>query len=194
MCTGLPAVLCQLDCTDRVFGNENETEYTEATDTMVYLNLNDPAKCYGTLSSYQFCHYPMTTGTYNAFLAVFRRQGDTYVPLMESEASLQVTVAQAFNCSTSVPVGPGSVQIEPGDVVGVCLGPLQGSRKQLNLVGNNATGFSVSGVSMTGICNIKNIQMSATVTISELMNLTDSVLHLSAEFCELIVHIITRCS
>ena len=152
---------------------------------MVYLNLNDPAKCYGTLSSYKFCHYPMTTGiNYNAFLAVFRRQGDTYVPLMESEASLQVTVAQAFNCSTSVPWG--SVQIEPGDVVGVCLGPLQGSRKQLNLVGNDATGFSVSGVSTTGNCNFNNIQSSATVTISELMSLTDSVLHLSAEFCELL--------
>ncbi len=154
---------------------------------MVYLNLNDPAECYGTLSSYQFCHYPMTTGTdYNAFLAVFRRQGDTYVPVIESRASLQVTVAQAFNCSTSVPVGPGSVQIEPGDVVGVCSAQAQGQSKQLNLVGNNATGFSVSGVSMTGNCNFNNIQSSATVTISELMSLTDSVLHLSAEFCELL--------
>ncbi len=133
----------------------------------------------------------MTTGiNYNAFLAVFRIQGDTYVPLMESEASLQVTVAQAFNCSTSVPEGLGSVQIEPGDVVGVCLGPLQGQRKQLNLVGNNATGFSVSGVSVTGNCNINNIPG----TISELINLPDRILHLSAEFCELIVHIITRCS
>ena len=128
---------------------------------------------------------------YNAFLAVFRIQGDTYVPVIESRASLQVTVAQAFNCSISVPEGPGSVQIEPGDVVGVCLGPLLGPRKQLNLVGNDATGFSVSGVSMTGNCNINNIPL---VTISELINLSDRILHLSAEFCELIVHIITRCS
>ena len=138
----------------------------------------------------------MTTGVdYNAFLAVFRIQGDTYVPVIGSGAFLQVTVAQAFNCSTSVPEGPpGSVQIEPGDVVGVCLGPLQGPREQLNLVGNDATGFSVSGVSMTGICNINNIPGSAMVTISELINLPDRILHLSAEFCELIVHIITRCS
>ncbi|XP_064386577.1 ephrin receptor 1-like isoform X2 [Halichondria panicea] len=146
---------------------------------MVYLNLNDSAKCYGTLSSYKFCHYPMTTGTdYNAFLAVFRRQGDTYVPVMESGAFLQVTVAQAFNCSTSVPEGSGSVQIEPGDVIGVCLGPLQGQREQLNLVGNDATGFSVSGVSISGNCNLN----TATVTISELINLPDRILHLSAEF------------
>ena len=137
----------------------------------------------------------MTTGiNYNAFLAVFRRQGDTYVPVIGSGASLQVTVAQAFNCNTSVPVGPGSVQIEPGDVVGVCSAQVQGQRKQLNLVGNNATGFSVSGVSMTGNCNFNNIQNSAMVTISDLINLPDRILHLSAEFCELIVHIITRCS
>ncbi len=153
---------------------------------MVYLNLIDPANCSGTLSSYRYCHYPTTQGNpikYNAIVAVFRLQGNTYVPLMGSEAAIEVTTIESFSCSASMPVA--SVLIEPGDVVGACVGPRQGgNREQLNLAGNNAPGFSVSGVSV-GNCPSNDLS-SATVTINELVQFSDMILHLSVEISELL--------
>ncbi len=152
----------------------------------MYLNLIDPANCSGTLSSYRYCHYPTTLGNpikYNAIFAVFRMKGDTYVPLMGSEAAVEVTTIEPFSCSASMPVA--SVLIEPGDVVGVCVGPRQGAnREQLNLAGN-ATGFSVSGVSVNGNCPTNDLS-SVTVTISELVQFSGMILHLSAEISELL--------
>ena len=110
--------MCKLDCTDQVFGNENETEYTEATDTTVYLNLNDPANCSGTLSSYRYCHYPTMDAslTYNSILAVFRLLGSNYVAVGGSDVFITGMITEAFSCVT-LP-SAGTVQIEPGDVVG----------------------------------------------------------------------------
>ncbi len=185
-CAGLPAVLCQLDCTDQVFGNENETEYTEATDTTVYLNLNDPANCSGTLSSYRYCHYPTMDAslTYNSILAVFRLVGSNYVAVGGSDVLITGMITEAFSCVTLPFLG--TVQTEPGDIVGACVGPRQGgnNRRQLNLAGNDAIGFSVRGASRSG-CPTIDLN-SVTVMTSELMVFPDRILHLSAEFGELL--------
>ncbi len=74
----IPAVFCQLDCgISQAIG----TAYSVAMDSMVYLNLNNPAQCNGTISSYQYCYYPtiqLDDGNlrFNAILAMFRRDGN----------------------------------------------------------------------------------------------------------------------
>ncbi len=101
---------------------------------------------------------------------------------MGSEAAIEVTSIEPFSCSTDMLAA--SVQIEPGDVLGACVGQRRtgGNREQLNLVGTDATGFSVSGVSVSD-CPSAYIN---SVTVTELTNFSDRILHLSAEFGELL--------
>ncbi len=67
-----------------------------------------------------------------------------------------------------------------------CVGPRRGgnNRRQLNLAGNDAIGFSVCGASRSG-CPTNDLN-SVTVMTSELMVFPDRILHLSAEFGELL--------
>ncbi len=189
MLTGLPVVWCQSDCdTVQVIGNNNNTAYTEATDSMVYLNMNNPAQCNGTISSYQYCQYPTTvTGgvRYNAILAVFRMVDDIYQPVTGSDVVLEERNALPFTCSSS-PLNTGSVQIQPGDVLGACVARDNGggsNRRQLNLAGdNNTNGLSVSGASVT-LCDTTNIPGLAT-PVTSLVDIPGRILHLSAEFSE----------
>ena len=122
--------------------------------------------------------------TYNSILAVFRLVGsDYYVAVDGSDIVIEVTTTEAFGCVT-LPF-TATVQTEPGDVVGACVGPRQGgNRRQLNLAGNNAIGYSVRGASRSG-CPTNNLN-SVTVMNSELLIFPDRILHLSAEFSELL--------
>ena len=101
-----------------------------------------------------------------------------------SDIVIEVTTTEAFSCVTLPFLG--TVQTEPGDIVGACVGRRQGGnyRSQLNLAGNNAIGFSVRGASRSS-CPTNDLN-SVTVMTSELMVFPDRILHLSAEFGELL--------
>ena len=163
-----------------------ETEYTEATESMIYLNLNNPAQCFGTISSYQYCHYPITRSggvRFHAILAVFRMMGDSYQPVSGSNIVLEERDSLPFTCDTSTLTT--SVEIQPGDVLGACVGRESsgGNRRQLNLAGDNANGFSVSGVSVS-VCDPDNLQ-DLTALVPSLVDMPGRILHLTAEFSKL---------
>ncbi len=192
MFSGLPAVLCQTDCEDTVIGNNDENKYTEATVSMIYLNLNNPAQCNGTVSSYRYCHYGTSQSgnsvQFNAILAVFRKVDNTYRPVAGSDITLTMRNNNQFNCLSADL--EGLIQVQPDDVLGACVARGEGgnpsNRQQLNLAGNNMDeSVLLSGVAVTGVCDSTNVQGSATVAINELMNISGRVLHLSAEFGEL---------
>ncbi len=193
MFSGLPAVLCQTDCEDTVIGNNDDTEYNEAMDSMIYLNLNNPAQCNGTISSYRYCHYPTDVSgrsrprpQYNAILAVFRLMGNTYQPVARSTVSLTVRMTRQFTCC-NIEIRAGSVQLEPGDVLGACVGRRnkQNDRRRLNLAGNTSNkSVSISGVPVS-LCN--NQTSLIIFRTDNLTTFLGRILHLSAEFSELFI-------
>ncbi len=196
MLTGLPVVWCQSDCdTVQVIGNNDNTEYTEAIDSMVYLNLNNPAQCNGTISAYQYCHYPTTeTGggvRFNAILAVFRREGNFYQSVTGSDVVLEVVTTLGFTCSTVNVTPMNGIQIEPGDALGACVGRMQinnDSFQQLNLAGDSGINdFFASSVPVSECSSITD-----SVATDNLSQLSGRMLHLAAEFSELLVFIGSR--
>ncbi len=158
--------------------------------------MNNPAQCNGTISSYQYCQYPTNQTAnirFNAILAVFRKVGNTYQHVNGSDFVVEVGMTLPFICRNATP-SAGSVQIQPGDVLGACVSRRQGNinnRQQLNIAGNDASGFSVSGASIggDGLCNTNDLQDSLTVMVDNLTNIPERILHLSAEFSELFVSI-----
>ena len=151
---------------------------------MLYLNLDSPAECTGTVSSLKYCHYPVqTTDRHRTHVGIYRRMGTDYVPVPGSEVTLEVNEIQVgFSCNT-VSL-PGSIQVEPGDVVGACVAePQQGPNNLfLMIVGENATGLSVHGMTLSSPCNLNELQNP--VSMGSLMPVNSSILHLFAIISE----------
>ena len=185
---GTPASHGQLNCPNTLLGADisSGTSYTESSVGMVYLNLDSPAKCLGTVSSLRYCHYPTQADVlYRTRVGIYRLVGSNYEPVTGSDQLLTVdtTESMGFTCS-SVDL---TVQIEPGDVVGACVALIQqgGGQPFLRLVGENAADFNVSGtMSVLSGMNRCNLGMLPSVPMDSLMPFSSTILHLSATISE----------
>ena len=119
-------------------------------DRNFYLNTQDQATCDGTIDELQYCYYKtekhnaLAFGGFSFTAALYRemRQG-TYTAISDAYTngiSYSDHGLQSFRC-VSVSIPP--LQIQAGDVIGVCIynppkSGLLGFRAQLDVVGQNA--------------------------------------------------------
>ncbi len=106
---------------------------------------------------------------------------------------LNVNTTSPFNCST-VQL-PAVVQVQPGDILGACVGRRQGNdtiRQQLNLAGDNVNGFSVVSGASVQRCNLKNLRSLRNIAVTDLVEMPGRFLHVSAELSKYLYIIATQ--
>ena len=139
-------------------GTNNETAFPVVTMSGFYLNTAAPAPCRGTITSWRYCYYkpetPSNVNDTHRFVSRFA----VYRPAHSSNGSTSYTRIsnrsisllwkqipndnRAFICKTA-PVRGSNIDVEAGDVFGVCIyNPARIDRHQLDFIGQ-ANGYSL---------------------------------------------------
>ena len=176
-------------CTEQVpiIGTNSETAYTADRNTSFYLNTADPAPCNGTINKWRYCFYNpdnIANGrTYITTFAAYRATATGYqrvsnvnvVPWSGSDIN---ALSQNFNCFN---INISDFTIEAGDIVGGCVyDPASGggSTRQLDIVGQNAAGYSLMQMSDVSQCTQNSLPLS--ISSSQLFILNSRILHVYA--------------
>ena len=115
----------------RTIGSDNRIQYEAESQSLggrLYLNIDNPALCSGTITRWEYCFYPpIDNGTYHILFAIYR-QSDAFpnIPFYQSRSprlnltiSIDYKVDEGFLCSSIFPAEQISVQ--QGDIIGICL-------------------------------------------------------------------------
>ena len=115
----------------RTIGSDNRIQYEAESQSLggrLYLNIDNPALCSGTVTRWEYCFYPpIDNGTYHILFAIYR-QSDAFpnIPFYQSRSprlnltiSIDNKVDEGFLCNSFFPAEQISVQ--QGDIIGICL-------------------------------------------------------------------------
>lgn len=168
-------------------------EFTAERTRSVYLNIDFPAPCSGTISRWRYCYYRpanLSGERYLATWAVYRRTGtgDNSSYVMVNSSLQRVTRdnqtvganGMDFVCRNRN-AGPSDIKVETGDVVGACIydpTDLIGQnvvRKQLDIIGQ-ASGYSLMKKDDVSECGPTS--MPSVISNSSLSRVDSTILHL----------------
>ena len=130
-------------------GHNLQSQQNRLTDLRFYLNTQYPAPCSGNVITWEYCYYSPSTEAdeYVASFGIYRFTGSSY-DLVSGMFFIVISVGDigsgAFTCRTFTPSSVTTIQ--QGDVVGACVHDVRAmndGEAHLNLVGNNATGYSM---------------------------------------------------
>ena len=183
-------------------GNSNsESEAKDRRDRRFYLDVNNPATCTGSITSWRVCYYGPDevdeNGVYLATYAVYRRMGagnfervsETFRAIRSTSNSAVVGVdgvvqAGGFSCyDDSINVGTSPLTIQAGDVLGACVfDPEDENIFQLDVVGDTGGGSPESLLRMNtnGCGNVWNSPLPSSVLTNSLSNRNSRRLHIHA--------------
>ena len=145
-------------------GNDDDSELRERTERRFYLDINNPATCNGTITSWTVCYYGPGQATVNtnywATYAVYRRSGsgggERYERVSGIFSAVRATAdvirnnlepladgliqEGGFLCyNDSVDTSNSPLPVQAGDIIGACVfDPQDGiilTRRQLHIVG-----------------------------------------------------------
>ena len=186
-------VNCQCTARAPIIGTNNETAFTVARNRRLYLNSANPAPCNGTINGWRYCFYnPGTINNnrnYITTFAVYRVFGTggsaRYQKVSNSESVVSWrgsnlnALPQSFNCFS---ISVDSFTIQAGDIVAACVydPAADGSTtKQLDIVGQNATGYSLMRMNDESQC--RRNSLPSNVLSSQLNGVLNSwILHVHA--------------
>ena len=194
----------EVDSQCRPIGTNNETAFTAARDRRFYLNIDCPAPCNGTITSWRYCYYRPNTNDSNRYhvtWAVYRRMGsgnDTHYVAVPSSVRTAVRSGDqitsnndSFSCLNQSVWPNVTVAIEAGDVVGACIyEPGDNAdenifRRQLDIVGQ-MNGYSLMQMKDIGECGFNSTPSN--ISSSLLSAIDSSVLHLYANIESRSIH------
>ena len=203
-------VNCQSQCSP--VGPNNEMEFTAAavTPPSVYLNVDYPARCSGTVERWEFCFYRPAThkqnDSYRLTFAVYRGNGSGNNTRYEIVGSSLHTITRRFGVESSnfscqfLDRNVGNLRqfnIEAGDIIGACIfDPTNPSIEPMDAI-SAASGYSLmqDTQSVGTPCGFR--QMPSTIPRSRLLTVNSRLLHLSAIVagmftdCKINVHVAT---
>ena len=188
-------VNCQSQCSP--VGSNIETELTAAavTPPSVYLNVDYPARCSGTVERWEFCFYRPAThqedDSYRLTFAVYRGTGSGSNTQYEIVGSSLRTITSQFGeessnflCQflnlTNASDNWLQFNIEAGDIIGACIfDPTNPSIEPMDAI-SAASGYSLmqDTQSVGTPCGFR--QMPSTIPRSRLLTVNSRLLHLSA--------------
>ena len=183
-------VNCQCTSTAPIIlGTNDETAYTADRSRRFYLNTAAPAPCNGTINGWRYCFYnprarDLEDGrTYSTTFAAYRATDTGYQRVSNvnvvswSGHDIINTLSQSFNCFN---ISVNDFIIEAGDIVGGCVyNPDGGSTRQLDIVGQNAAGYSLMQMNDESQCEQNSLPMS--ISSRQLGNIRNSrILHVYA--------------
>ena len=130
----------------RTIGSNNRIQYEaeERSRGRLYLNIENPAQCNGTITSWEYCCYlPQNRGVYQVYFAIYRRREVGHgkqknIQYQNQNQILNLSVDHddmdgGFVCNSFVPTEHISVQ--QGDIIGICLP----GTNSLDIVSNTST-------------------------------------------------------
>ena len=175
-------------------GHNLQSQQNKLTIFQFYLNTQYPAPCSGNVATWRYCYYSpdVTARDYMATFGVYRLTGSDYV-LVSEIFSISVgdigSSSESFTCQTFTTPSDSVTTIQQGDVVGACVLDVRISNDReahLNLVGNNATGYSMQFADTSNNrCNSGNaVSVPKSVSQDALSSLNSTVLHLYANIGE----------
>ena len=182
-------------------GNSDQRELDGRTDRRFYLDINNPATCTGTVTSWRACYYGPDNardGSYWATYAVYRRVGSGGNERYEQVSQIFTAVRATSNLlgngvvdgliqednyvcyDDSIDAGDSPVTIQAGDVLGACVfnpDNVDGdNRRQLDIVGETG-GSSLLDMSDSG-CTTEAIPSN--IPMNQLSTRNNRRLHLFA--------------
>ena len=189
-------------------GNSDQRELNGRTDRRFYLDVDNPATCTGTVTSWRVCYYgpnDLRTGSYWATYAVYRRMGSSgnerYERVSQMFSAVRATSSLLGNDEVDglvqednyvcyddlINSGDSPVTIQFGDVMGACVfNPSNApgnNRRQLDIVGQTG-GSSLLEMSDDG-CTVEAIPSN--IPTNQLSNSNNRRLHLFANIGNLMV-------
>jgi hypothetical protein len=171
-----------------IIGTYDERYYTAERSERFYLNTADPAPCNGTINGWRYCFYNPSiirnSRIYSTAFAVYRSVDTGYqrisnVTVVSWRGSDINALPQRFNCFN---ISVNNFPIETGDIVGGCIyDPAGGgSTRQLDIVGQNAAGYSLIQMNINDESHCSNNLLPSNVFNSELSSINSRILHLYA--------------
>ena len=182
-------------------GDSDQRELNARTDQRFYLDINNPATCTGTITSWRVCYYGPDTvrsGSYWATYAVYRRMGsggdERYVRVSQLFSAVRahssligtgvvdgLVQEDVYFCyNDSIDAGALPLTVQAGDVLGACVfNPVNvdgDNRRQLDIVGETS-GSSLLGMNDNG-CTTEAIPSN--IPTNQLSNRNNRRLHLFA--------------
>ena len=204
MCLALCLVSAQSCGT---IGNDDDSELNDRTEQRFYLDINNPATCNGTITSWTVCYYGPNDarGSYWAIYAVYKRTGgsggeERYERVSGIFSAVRATEGvitfnreplvdgqiqeRGFMCyNNSIDISESPLTVQVGDIIGACVfEPQDGSfgltRQELNIVGE-MRGESLMEVNADNVgCTMETIPPS--ILHSALQNRNNRRLHIYA--------------
>ena len=178
-------VNCQCPSTAPIIlGTNDETPYTADRSMRFYLNTADPAPCNGTINGWRYCFYNpgniVNDRTYITTFAAYRTIATGYqrvsnVVVVSWSGHDINALSESFNCFN---INVNDFTIEAGDIMGGCVYDPPGGGRQLDIVGQNAAGYSLMQMSDVSQCTQNSLPLS--ISSSQLFILDSTILHVYA--------------
>ena len=179
-------VNCQCTAQAPIVGTNSERAYTADRSRRFYLNTAAPAPCSGTINGWRYCFYNpgniRNSLTYITTFAAYRATDTGYqrvsnITVVSWSGRDINALSQNFNCFN---ISVSDFIIEAGDIVGGCVyDPAGGgSTRQLDIVGQNAAGYSLMQMSDESQCEQNSLPLS--ISSSQLFILNSRILHVYA--------------
>ena len=174
-----------------IIGTNNERGFIAERDKRFYLNVADPAPCYGTINRWRYCFYNpdyiSSACEYKTTFAVYRAVDTGYQRVSSvitvSWLGRDINRSQDFNCYN---VSVDSFTVQAGDIVAACIyepssQPVilyRGSPRQLDLVGQGVAGHFLMQTNSANQC--RENSLPSFVSYNQLSTRNSRILHLYA--------------
>ena len=198
------AVVCSVSGQTCTIGRNDDSALGARTDQRFYLDVNNPATCNGTITSWRVCYYGRSNSGLNSYwatYAVYRRMGsgedESYVKVSELFRAVRTTTLTGFldgadglneigfNCYTdSIDAGDSPLTIRSGDITGACVfDPEDGdiiARRELNIVGEVSAGQGESLLRADIDVNCTMDDIPSSIRLTDLRRQNNRRLHIYA--------------
>ena len=218
LCCLLTSMSAQSPCGS--IGSTDETELDRRTDRRFFLEVNNPATCAGSITSWRVCYYGPNSiaslGSYWATYAVYRRTGSDSFERMSGIYKAIRTIPDftgmdrvdgeiqqgGFNCYDDLvrpEAGDSPFIIQVGDIIGACVFNPDDQdgveRLQLDVVGDAGGGSEISFLEMNSDgCTMDALPSS--VDMADLSNRNNRRVHIHANIGEIggMLKLMVHCS
>jgi len=171
--TGHGTICTAQSCTP--FGNTDRMERGLSSARGLFLDLQNPAPCNGTVTAWNYCFYRIESASdinYIVDFVVYRRMGSNY-QLVESRtvdmSGPQLAALNSdFMCDTISLQESEMFEIREADVLGACLNDEGNNQKMLDILAESVTNtlYATDGCTQSGINIPTSIRSSGLSTRS----------------------------
>ena len=168
--TGHGTVCTGQSCTS--VGNTDRSEHSQSDAKALFLDLQNPAQCSGTVTAWNYCFYRIESAlnqTYIVDFVVYRRvgSGNIYRLVENSNTIVDLSGGQLaalnsdFNCTRTPLPESEMFEIQESDVLGACLNEVGSNHKVLDILAESVTNtlYAIVGCTESGV-NIPSMIMS----------------------------------